>query len=208
MGLPLAEIENPLNNFCSSYEELAREIREGIEEGFKEGLNEGIKLGFINGIKECRDKGFENIEVPGMEEALKSALDAKSEEAVYATIKQAVSSEYWTKISPVFKQEMVETCNRTLKEMKEVNSEQDKKSLSGIAGSINGSLEKIKGFIAEVTNGVKKDLPLFKVFESFFDCLQNEFDRDLEKNLKMCKERIFEITDSKLVDERLGYERH
>lgn len=143
-----------------------------------------------------------------MEEALKSALDAKSEEAIYATIKQAVSTEYWTKISPVFKQEMVETCNRTLKEMKEAKSETDKNSPIGITGSVNGSLEKIKGFIAEVTKGVRKSLPSYKVLEIFFDCLQNEFDRDLEKNLKVCKERIFETTDSKLFDERSDYERH
>jgi hypothetical protein len=42
-GYILAEIEVPLDNYCSSYETMAKEIQEGMDEGFNKGLREGIK---------------------------------------------------------------------------------------------------------------------------------------------------------------------
>jgi len=42
-GYILTEIEVPLDNYCSSYETMAKEIQEGMDEGFNEGLREGIK---------------------------------------------------------------------------------------------------------------------------------------------------------------------
>lgn len=68
----MTEIETPLYDYCSSYEDMTEEIQEGIAEGFNEGLREGIKQGFIDGIKECRDLGFSNIDVKSMEEVLET----------------------------------------------------------------------------------------------------------------------------------------
>lgn len=208
MGLALAGIEDPLNSFCSSYEKLARDIREGIEEGFSEGLREGIKQGFVDGIKECRDTGFENIEVTEMEGVLKYALEAASDESARTKIKRTVSNEYWAKISPLFKQKMIEACNRAVEEIKDANFELDKKPPSYIRSCVNASLEKITGFIGDVSGGVREKLPTGMIFGSFFDSLQDELNRDLAKNLETCKERIFEVVDSKTIDERLDYERH
>ncbi|MGB9939419.1 hypothetical protein [Methanosarcina sp.] len=57
------EIEVSLNDYYSSYETMAKEIREGIDEGFDERVIEGIKQEFVAGIRGCRVSGFNNNEM-------------------------------------------------------------------------------------------------------------------------------------------------
>ena len=44
-GYILTELEVSIDNYCSSYETMAKEIQEGVDEGFNEGLRDGIKQG-------------------------------------------------------------------------------------------------------------------------------------------------------------------
>ena len=197
-----------LDGYCSSYEKIAKDIREGIDEGFSEGLREGVKQGFIDGVKECRKGGFDNIEVKGMEEILECAFETASDETVSATIKRAVTNEYWVKISPSFEQKMEEACNKAVEEIKNADFDLDKRPASHIKSCVGTSAEKITECISDVCKGVRKNYPTDIIFWRFFDCLQDEFNRDLGKNLKACEERICKEIDSKVNNKRLDHERH
>lgn len=194
----MAGIENFLNGYCSSYEIIAKDICEGIDEGFIEGLREGIKQGFVEGIKECRITGFDNIEVKDIEESLKNTIESASDESAITIIKRAVSNEYWAKISPSFKLEMEEACNKTIMEIKKSVFEVDKASSSDIEICVNAADEKVTGCISNVCEGVKKNLPTYAIFSIFFDCLQDEFNRDLGKNLKGFKEGLCKEIENKI----------
>ena len=50
-------------------------VIEGTLEGVKEGVVNGSKKGVKDGIKDCILKGFENIEVEGIEEREKRIMD-------------------------------------------------------------------------------------------------------------------------------------
>jgi hypothetical protein len=194
----LSWTEEFLNSYCSSYEKIAKDIREGIDEGFSEGLRESMKLGFVEGIKECRDTGFDNIEVRDMEEGLKNALETSSNESALTIIKRAVSNEYWAKIGPSFRLKMEEACNKTVEEIHSADFEVDGISTTYLESCVNASDEKITEYIGNVCEGVRKNLPTDVIFSMFFNCLQDEFNRDLVKNLKAFKERIRKEIDNKI----------
>jgi hypothetical protein len=204
----LTEIEVPVNDYCSRYETMAKDIREGIDEGFNEGLREGIKKGFVAGIRECMDKGFDNIEVKCMEEILKDAFKTSSDETTRVRIKRTVSNKYREKISPSFKQKMEEACDKAVEEIKNTDFELDKRPASGLKSCVNISVKKIKECIGSAGGDMRKKLPTDLVFGSFFDCLQAEFDRDLDENLKACEKRICKEIDNKIDNKKVDHERH
>jgi len=82
-----------LSDYRNSYEKIAKEIREGMNEGFSEGLVECIKQGFVDGVKECRTVGFGNIDVKSTEEILKFAFETASGEALGIAVRRTVSRE-------------------------------------------------------------------------------------------------------------------
>jgi hypothetical protein len=204
----LAGIEELLNGYCSSYEIIAKDIHEGIDEGFSEGLRESMKLGFVEGIKECRNKGFDNIEVRDMEESLKNALETASDESSLSIVNRSVSNEYWAKISPFFKRKMEQACNKTVEEIKNAEFNVDGINDVYIQSCVNASDRKIAEYIDNVCAGIRKNLPGDVIFNIFFDCLQDEFNRDFGKNLKAFTERICKEIDNKANNKRSDHERH
>lgn len=204
----MAEIEASLDGYCSSYKKTAKEIREGMDEGFNEGLREGIKQGFVAGVRECRSTGFDNIEVKCMEEILKNACRAASYETMCVTIRRAVSKEYREKIGPSFKHEMEKACNKAVEEIKNADLELDKRSASDLKSCVDNSVKKIKGCVGNAFGGIRKNFPADVVFVSFFDSLQDEFNRDMDENLGACEKRICKEIDSKIDSRRADHERH
>jgi len=204
----MTDVEVSLNDYCSKYETMAKEIHEGMDEGFNEGLREGIKKGFVAGIRECLDKGFDNIEVKCMEEILKDAFKTSSEETTRVRIKRTVSNRYREKISPSFKQKMEEACDKAVEEIKNTDFELDKRPASGLKICVNTSIKKIKECIGSACADMRKNFPTDLVFGSFFDSLQAEFDRDLDENLKACEKRIFREIDHKTENQRADYGQH
>ncbi|MDD3246409.1 MAG: hypothetical protein PHF18_06090 [Methanosarcina sp.] len=200
-------IEDSLNGYCSSYEKIANDICESIDEGFNEGLREGIKQGFIEGVKECRNTGFDNIEVKKMEEILKCAFRTASDETC-STAKQAISNSYLAKIAPSFKQKMGQACNKAVEEIKDADFELDKKSAFCTKSCVDASVKKITVCIGNVCGDMRKKFSTDVTFGSFFDRLQDVFNSELEKNLKACEERICKEIDSKVNNKRLDHERH
>jgi hypothetical protein len=197
-GYTLTEIELPIGNYCISYETIAKEIREGVDEGLNEGIKEGIKQGFVAGIRECRLTGFDNIEVKCMEEILKDAFKTSSVETARIRIRHTVSNRYRDRISPSFKQKMGEACDRAVEEIKKTDIELDKRPISGLKSCVNASVKKIKECIGNSCGNMRKNFPDDLVFGSFFDSLQDEFNRDLDENLEACEKRIWKEIDSKI----------
>jgi hypothetical protein len=200
-GYTLTEIELPIVNYCSSYESIAKDIREGIDEGLNEGIKEGIKQGFVAGIRECRLMGFDNIEVKCMEDILKDAFKTSSAETARIRIRHTVSNKYRDTISPSFKQKMEEACDRAVEEIKNVKNadfEPDKRPSSGLKSCVGASVIKIKECIGSAFVDVRKKFSADLVFGSFFDSLQDEFNRDLNENLEVCEKRIWKEIDSKI----------
>lgn len=143
----MAEIEVPIENYCRSYESIAKKIREGMDEGLNEGIKEGIKQGFIAGIRECRVKGFDNIEVKCMDEILRDAFKTSSAETARIRVRHTVSNRYRDSIGPSFKQKMGEACDRAVEEIKNAKNadfEPDKRSVSGLKSCAGASVKKIK----------------------------------------------------------------
>jgi len=210
-GYILAEIELPINNYCRSYETISKEIREGMDEGFNEGIKEGIKQGFVAGIRECRLTGFDNIEVKCMDEILKDAFKTSSAETARIRIRHTVSNRYRDSISPFFKQKMGEACNRAVEEIKNLKNadfDSDKRPVSGLKICVNTSFEKIKECISNACGDVRKKFSADIVFGSFFESLQEEFNRDLDENLDVCEKRICREIDPKIEKQRADYGRH
>jgi hypothetical protein len=197
VGYTLAGIEELLNIYCSSYEKIAKDIREGMEEGFSEGIRESMKLGFVEGIKECRATGFDKIEVRDMEEVLKNAFEASSDESALTIIKRAVSNEYWARIGPSFKLKMEEACNKIVEEIKIADFKVDGIGITYIESCVSASDKKITELIGNISEGVRKNLPADVVFSTFFDCLQDEFNKDLAKNLNAFEKRIYKEIDNR-----------
>lgn len=204
----MTEIEIFLNNYCNSYEAMAEEIHEGIDEGFNEGLKEGIKQGFVDGIKECRSTGFDNIDVKSTEEILKRAFKIASDEAIETTVRKAVSDEYSEKVAPSFKKKMEEACSKAVEEIKNADFELDEMSASKLKNRVDESVEKVRECIGSACGGVKKNLPKDMIFKIFFGSLQDEFNRDLEENLEVCKMRICEELDNKISNMKADHDRH
>ncbi|MGB9927635.1 MAG: hypothetical protein ACPK85_04450 [Methanosarcina sp.] len=202
----MTEIEISLNDYCGSYETMSKEIQEGIDEGFNEGLTEGIKQGFIAGIKECRDTGFDNIDVKSTEEILKIAFKIASDEAIEITVRKAVSDEYNEKVSPSFKKKMEEACSKAVEEIKNADFELDEVSASKLKNRVDASVERVRECIGSACGGVKKNLPKDMIFKIFFGSLQDEFNRDLDENLKACRMRICKEIDSKITSKKVDHE--
>lgn len=210
-GYTLTEIEVPIDNYCSSYESIAKDIREGIDEGLNEGIKGGIKQGFVAGIRECLDRGFDNIEVKCMEEILKDAFKTSSAETARVRIRHTVGNKYRDRISPSFKQKMGEACDKAVEEIKNVKNadfEPDKTPVSGLKSRVNPSFEKIKECIGSVCGDVRKKFSSDFVFGSFFESLQDELNRDLDENLEACEKRICREIDPKIEKQRADYGRH
>ena len=196
-GYTLTEIEVPVNDYCSRYETMAKDIREGMDEGFNEGLREGIRQGFVAGIRECMATGFDNIYVKSMEEILKDASKNSSDETIRVTIKQTVSNEYREKISPSFKRKMEEACGKAVEEIKKADFEMDMRPASGLKNCFCASVKKIKECIGNTCGDIRKNFPTDVIFGSFFDSLQDEFNKDLDENLDACEKRICKEIDRK-----------
>ncbi|AKB18678.1 hypothetical protein [Methanosarcina sp. WWM596] len=204
----MTEIEVPVNDYCSKYETMAKDIREGMDEGFNEGLSEGIKKGFVAGIRECMDKGFDEIEVKCMKEILKDAFKTSSDETTRFRIKHTVGNKYREKISPSFKKKMEEACDKAIEEIKNTDFELDKRPASGLKSCVETSVKKIKECIGNSCGDMRKKFPTDLIFGSFFDCLQDEFNRDLDENLEACEKRICKEIDNKIDNRKLDHERH
>jgi hypothetical protein len=187
---------------------MAKEIREGVDEGFNEGIKEGIKQGFVAGIRECLDEGFDNIEVKCMEEILKDAFKTSSDETIRVRIKRTVSNRYREKISPSFKEKMQEACDKAVEEIKKTDFELDKRPASGLKLCVNISVKKIKECIGSASGDLRKNFPKDLVFGSFFDSLQAEFNRDIDENLKACEKRICKEIDHKTENMGADYGRY
>lgn len=202
----MTEIEVPVNDYCSKYEIMANDIREGMEEGFNEGFREGIKQGFVAGVRECMVTGFGNIDVKGMEEILKGAFETASDEAIRITVRRTASNEYREKISPSFKKKMEEACNNAVEEIKNTDFELEEMSSSKLKNCVDTSVKKIRGHIGNACGGAKKKPPTDMIFKLFFDTLQEEFNRDLDENLKACEKRICKEIDNKIGCRKAGHE--
>lgn len=194
----MTEIEVTIDNYCRSYETMTNEIREGMDEGLNEGIKEGIKQGFVAGIRECRLSGFDNIEVKCMEEILKDAFKTSSAETARIRIRHTVSNRYREKISSSFRLKMEEACDKAVEEIKNTDFELEKGSASGLKSCVNTSVKKIKECIGNACGDIRKSFPADLIFGTFFDCLQDEFNRDLEENLEACEKRICKEIDSKI----------
>lgn len=186
----------------------AKYIREGIDEGFTEGFREGLKQGFIEGIKECRSKGFDQIEVKEINQVLEFTLETGTNESASDVIKQAVSDEYRSNIGSSFKQEMEDAYYKGSEEIKNANFEVDEIPVSYIKSCVGTSIEKIMECIGSAFWGVKKNLPANMLFIHFFYCLQDEFNKDLGKNLKAYEKTICTEIGKKIKSERFDHERH
>lgn len=197
-GYTLTEIEIPVNDYCSRYETMAKDVREGMDEGFNEGLREGIKQGFIAGVRECMATGFDNICVKSMEEILNDASKKSSDETMRVTIKRTVSNEYREKISPSFKRKMEEICNKAVEEIKNADFELDNRPASSLKNCVCTSVKKIKECIGNTCADIRKNFPTDVIFGSFFDSLQDEFNKDLDENLDTCEKRICKEIDCKI----------
>lgn len=204
----MTEIVATLNDYRSSYEKMAKEIREGMNEGFNEGLVEGIKQGFVDGVKECRSVGFGNIDVKSTEEILKFAFETASGEALGVAVRRTVSREYKAKIGPSFRKKMKEECDKAVEDIRRADLELDKGSASDLKNSVEASAKKIKEFVGGAFGGIRKNLPVDVVFRSFFESLQEELNRDLDRHLKACEIRICKEIDNKIDKRRLDHERH
>ncbi|MFY1112556.1 MAG: hypothetical protein AB3K77_12855 [Methanosarcinaceae archaeon] len=202
----MTEIEASLDNYCRSYETVVKDILEGMDEGFNEGLREGIKKGFVAGVSESRTAGFDNLDVKCLERILENACETASDEAVCIAIKQTVSNEYRAKIGPSFKQKMEKACNKAVEEIRDADIELDKRSASELKGCVDASAKTIKVCVGDACGSMRKNFPTDVVFRSFFDCLQDEFNKDLNKNLKVCEERICKEIDCKLDNKRVDHE--
>ena len=213
----MTEIEASLDGYCSSYETMVEDILEGMEEGFHEGLREGIKKGFLAGVCACRTTGFDNLDVKCMERILKDACktaldettsDETTSDPMYITIKQTVSNEYRAKIGPSFKQKMEEACNKAVEEIRDADIELDKRSAFELKSCVDTSAKTIQVCVGNACGSMRKNIPTDVVFGSFLDCLQDEFNKDLKNNLKVCEERICKEIDCKLDCKRVDHERH
>lgn len=197
----LVGIEDIFNVYYSSFEMIAKDIREGIDEGFIEGFREGIKQGFVEGIKECKSKGFNNIEVGDLDQVLKYTLETGSNESASDIIKQAVSDEYWMKIEPPFKQKMDDAYYGVVEEIRNTDFEKDIKHVSCIKSCLDASVKRIMECIGDVCGGVRKYISEDEIFMNFFYCLQDEFNRDLVKSLKAYEKRICAEIENKIDSE-------
>lgn len=197
----LVGIEDIFNGYYSSFEMIAKDIREGIDEGFIEGFREGIKQGFVEGVKECKSKGFDNIEVGDLDHVLKYTLETGSNESARDIIKQAVSDEYWMKIEPSFKQKMDDAYYGVVEEIRNTDFEVNKKPASYINNCLDAPAKKIMEGIGDVCGGVREFISEDEIFMNFFCCLQNEFNRDLGKNLKAYEKRICAEIENKIDSE-------
>lgn len=204
----LAGIEDILNGYYKSYEMIAKDIREGIDEGFSEGFREGLKQGFIEGIKECISKGFDQIKVEDMNQVLMHTLENCTSETASAVIKRDVSNEYWGNIRPSFKQEMEDAYYKTVEEIKNADLDVGEKSAFYIKSCVDLSAKKIVECVGNVCDVVRPNSPTDVIFKNFYYCLQDEFNRDLDKNLKAYEKMICTEIDKKINCERLDHERH
>jgi len=202
----LTEIEASLDGYCRSYETVVKDILEGMDEGFSEGLREGIKKGFAAGVSECRTAGFDNLDVKCLERILKDACETASDETVCVTIKQTVSNEYRAKIGPSFKQKMEEACKKAVEEIRDADIELDKRSASELKGCVDASAKTIKVCVGNACGSMRNNFPTDVVFGSFLDCLQDEFNKDLKKNVEVCEKRICKEIDCKLDNKRVDHE--
>ena len=193
----LTEIETPLNDYCSSYEAMVEEIQEGIAEGFNEGLIGGIKQGFIAGIKECRTSGFDNIDVKGMVEILENSFETASEKTIQITYRQVVGNEYREKIGPSFKKKMEEACDKAVERIKNSDCELEEASELKLMYRVDISIEKIRECIGSACGSMKKQFSTNMAFYRFFDCIQDEFKKGLDKSLEACEGRACKAIDSK-----------
>jgi len=71
---------------------------------------------------------------------------------------------------------------------------------------VDASIEKLKDYIGNACGGIKKTLPADVIFKNFFDCLQDEFNKDLNENLKTCEKRICKTIDGKTKDKKVDHE--
>jgi flagellar biosynthesis/type III secretory pathway protein FliH len=194
----MTEINFLLNDYLTNYGNMAKEIHEGVEEGFSEGYKEGIKQGFIDGVKECLATGFNNIEVKSTEETLKCALETASDESINVSITRAVSRKYRERISPPFKKKMEEACNKAVENIKKADFDLEEVPASELKICVDASVKKIKECIDGAFEGIRKNLPEDLIFGSVFNGLQGGFDNDLEENLQACEKRICKEIDSKI----------
>lgn len=194
----MTEINVLLNDYLMNYRNTAKEIHEGVDEGFSEGYKEGIKQGFIDGVKECLAKGFDNIEVKSTEETLKLAFETASDESVNVSITRAVSRKYREKISPPFKKKMEEACNKVVEDIKKADFELEEIPASELKICVDTSVKKIKECIDGAFVGIRKNLPEDLIFGSVFNGLQDGFDNDLEENLQACEKRVCKEIDNKI----------
>lgn len=164
----MTDIVVTLDNYGNSYEKLAKEIREGMNEGFNEGLVEGIKQGFVDGVKECRSVGFGNIEVKSMEEILKLAFEIASGEALGIGVRRTVSRVYKEKIGPSFRKKMKEACDMAVEDIRRADFELKNESASEYQNQVLGSFKKIKELVGRAFGGVRRTLPVDVIFKSFF----------------------------------------
>jgi hypothetical protein len=204
----LTDIVVTLDNYRNSYEKLAKEIREGMNEGFSEGLVEGIKQGFVDGVKECRTVGFGNIDVKSTEEILKIAFGSASGEALGIAVRRTVSRKYKAKIGPSFRKKMKEACDKAVEDIKRSDFELDERFASEYQNRVSGSVKKIKESIGTAFGGIRRTLPVDEVFRNFFEGLQEELNRDLDMHLKACERRICKEIDNKIEKKRADHERH
>jgi hypothetical protein len=106
---------------------------------------------------------------------------------------------------------MEEACDRAVEEIKNAKNadlEPDKRPVSGLKICVNTSFEKIKECIGNACGDVRKKFSADPVFGSFFDYLQDEFNRDLDENLEACEKRICREIDPKIEKQRADYGRH
>jgi hypothetical protein len=193
----MTELNILLNDYRISYGKTAKEIREGIDEGFNEGYKEGIKQGFIDGVKECLATGFNDIEVKSTEETLKYAFETASDESINVSITRAVSRKYRERIGPPFKKKMEEACSKVVEDIRRGDFELDKLPASELKICVGTSVQKIKECVDSAFEGIRKNLPEDLVFGSVLNGLQDGFDNDLEENLQTCKNRICKEIDEK-----------
>lgn len=177
---------------------MTEEIQEGIAEGFNEGLREGIKQGFIDGIKECRDLGFSNIDVKSMEEVLENSFKIVSDKTIQITFRQVVGKEYRENVSPSFKKKMEEACNKAVEGINNSDCEMGEAAALKLMYRVDVSIEKIRECIGNACGTVKEQFSTNTVFESLFDCMQDEFKKGLDKNLEACEKSAYKAIDSKI----------
>ncbi len=200
------DIKDSIGRYSAEFESIRDDIISGAKEGFKDGLKEGIKKGFVDGMKDCLDWGLFNtgrFEVKGFRKILVDAFGSASENSIRSSIKKIVKREYTTVVEPSFKKYMETACDDAVDAIKGIKVKLDSSGASDIKELLAVSAGKLNEKIGEISGKFRENFPTDIVFGSAVDGVQECFENTLNENIGVCKERINNEIDKKIISTRV-----